>query len=117
MEFTIVYFTAINGKAYARIFLDELELENEDLWKITLGFIKSLKNKQYHVLPYSKSLGAGLFELRSRSGKHTCRINYCFGKGQKIFLLNGFVKNDKKTQQREIMKARKLMMECKAKDA
>lgn len=113
MEFTIEYYQAINGKLNAKDFLDDLEQENEKLWELTVGLVKGLKNQKYHVLPYSKSLGGGLFEIRPRLGKHTCRINYCFGKDQKIFLLNGFIKNDKKTQQREIVKARKLMKECK----
>lgn len=113
MEFIIEYYETINGRLYAMDFLDDLEQENEELWYITIGLIKSLKNQKFHILPYSRPLGSGLFEIRPRSGKNICRINYCFGKDQKILLLNGFIKNDKKTQQREILKARKLMKEYK----
>ena len=88
LEFAIEYYEAINGKQYARNFLDDLEVENEELWSVTLGLIKNLKYQRYHVLPYSKPLGRGLFEIRPRVGKKLCRINYSFGGKQKIYLLN-----------------------------
>lgn len=113
MEFSIDYYKANNGRLYAKEFLDELEQENEELWKQAVGLIRGLKNRKFHEMPYSRPLANGLFEIRPRAGKHICRINYCFGKDQKIILLNGFVKNDKKTQKREIRKARKLMTEYK----
>lgn len=116
MEFSIEYYEAINGRQYAKEFLDELEQKYEELWKQTVGLIRGLTNKKFHEMPYSRSLGNGLFEIRPRSGKHICRINYCFGKDKKIVLLNGFVKNDKKTQEREIRTARKLMMEYKGRN-
>jgi len=116
MEFEIEYYETLKGVHYARKFLDKLESKNKDLWTCTLGLIKNLKYKQYHTLPYSKVLGGGLFEIRPRVGKNTCRINYCFVGKQKIYLLNGFIKNDKKTQEREIKKAKKLMQECKERE-
>jgi len=116
MEFDVEYYEALNGKQHVKEFLDELESDNEELWNITLGLIKNLKYEKYHILPYSRALGGGLFEIRPRTGKHTCRINYCFAGNQKIYLLNGFIKKDKKAQEREIKKARKLMQECKEKE-
>lgn len=113
MEFVIEYYEALNGKQYVKEFLDELESENGELWNITVGLVKNLKYSKYHILPYSKAIYGGLFEIRPRTGKNTCRINYCFAGKQKIYLLNGFVKKDKKAQEREIKKARKLMQECK----
>ena len=113
MEFDVEYYEAFNGKQYAREFLDYLESKNEELWTIALALIKNLKYEKYHVLPYSRALRGGLLEIRPRAGKNICRINYCFAGKQKILLLNGFIKNDKKTQEREIAKARKLMQECK----
>jgi len=113
MEFDVEYYEALNGKQHVKEFLDELESDNEELWNITLGLIKNLKYEKYHILPYSRALGGGLFEIRPRTGKHTCRINYCFAGKQKIYLLNGFTKKDKKTQEREIKKARKLILECR----
>lgn len=113
MEFSIEYYEALNGRLYAKEFLDDLEQKNKELWKQTVGLIRGLKNRKFHEMPYSRPLGSGLFEIRPRAGKHICRVNYCFGRDKKIVLLNGFVKNNKKTQEREIQKARKLMMQCK----
>lgn len=113
MEFDVEYYKAQNGRQYAREFLDDLESKNGELWNITVGLIKNLKYSQYHILPYSNPLGGGLFEIKPRTGRQTCRINYCYGGKQKIYLLNGFIKKDKKAQTREIKKARKLIIECK----
>lgn len=111
LEYTVEYYEAINGKQYARDFLDKLEKKSGELWIVTIGLIKNLKFGKYHTLPYSRALGGGLFEIRPRLGKAICRLNYCFVGRQRIFLLNGF--NDKKDQEREIKKARKLLKECK----
>src|SRR3989344_8182045 len=99
MEFEVKYYQALNGKRNVLDFLNDLEKSNYELWKLTLGLIKNFKYEKYHILPYSKSLGGGLFEIRPRVGKKLCRINYCFGGKQKIYLLNGF--KDKKDQERE----------------
>lgn len=111
MQFGIVYYEAINGRQYAREFLEELG--NSDLYDVTLGLIEGLEDSQYHCPPTSKALGGGLFELKCNFGTNTCRINWCKGGQRKVFLLNGYVKKGKSKQQREIKKARKLMRELK----
>ncbi len=55
-------------------------------------------------LPHSKPLGSGLFELRERS--YGLRVYYCFEKNNCVVLLNG---GDKKTQAKDIKKARMLL--------
>lgn len=52
-------------------------------------------------LPHSKSLGAGLYELRIR-GKEELRIIYCFASGKTIYLLHGFKKQTQKTPHKEL---------------
>lgn len=56
-------------------------------------------------LPQSKSLGAGLFELRER--KFGYRIYYTFNKGMIIVLLQA---GDKSSQKRDIELARKALV-------
>ena len=51
-------------------------------------------------MPYSKSLGNALFELRC-SGQQEIRIIYTFHTGQAI-LLHGFIKKTQKTPAKEI---------------
>lgn len=52
--------------------------------------------------PYSKSLGNGIFEIRTRVKSDITRILYFFVLGKKIILTNGFVKKTQKTPQKEI---------------
>ncbi|PIU03513.1 hypothetical protein COT44_02700 [Candidatus Shapirobacteria bacterium CG08_land_8_20_14_0_20_39_18] len=116
MHFEILYYEAFNGKQYVREFLNELEKINYNLYKVTIGLIDNLENSEYHCFPTSKPLGSGLFELKPSFGTNTCRINWCKGGKQKVYLLNEFIKKNKKRQQKEIEKARKLMKELKTKE-
>ena len=56
-------------------------------------------------MPYSKSLGNKLFELRIR-GQQEVRIFYTFYQGEAV-LLHGFIKKTQKTPLREIETAKK----------
>ena len=46
--------------------------------------------------PYSKSIGNGIFELRTKYGSDINRILYFFIIGHKIILTNGFIKKTNK---------------------
>jgi len=58
------------------------------------------------AMPYSKSLGKGLFELRT-AGEIKVRVFYCFHKNV-AYLLHGIVKKTQKTPKKEIDFARKM---------
>lgn len=60
-------------------------------------------------MPDSKSLGKGLFELRTQ-GKIKVRILYIFYK-DRVYLVHGFVKKAWKINIRDIMYARKIQKE------
>lgn len=55
-------------------------------------------------LPHSKSLGSGLFELRER--RYGLRVYYGFSQKKDIVLLHA---GDKKTQKKDMKKARELL--------
>lgn len=57
--------------------------------------------------PYSKAMGDGLFELRTKQGSNITRVLYFFFDGQQIVMTNGFVKKTQKTPQSEISTAKK----------
>lgn len=57
--------------------------------------------------PYSKPLGDGIFELRTKQGTNITRVLYFFVVGRKIILTNGFVKKAQKTPPSEIEIAKK----------
>ena len=57
-------------------------------------------------MPFSKSLGKGLFELRIMGDAHV-RLFYCFHAG-KAYLLHGIVKKSQKIPKKDLDFARKL---------
>ncbi|MCD7790709.1 MAG: type II toxin-antitoxin system RelE/ParE family toxin [Bacteroides thetaiotaomicron] len=57
-------------------------------------------------MPYSKSLGDGIFELRCQTGNDISRVLYFFYYGGKIVLTNGFIKKTQKTPSSEIKLAK-----------
>lgn len=65
--------------------------------RISSNYLKSISNAK------------GLFELRIMLGTNCWRIFCFFDDGNIVVLLNGFVKKDQKTPQREIEKAKLLM--------
>lgn len=72
----------------------------------TINLLAKFGNKL--GMPYSKSLGGGLYELRIR-GKEELRIIYCFGQRRKIYLLHGFKKQTEKTPLKELKVAQERM--------
>lgn len=56
-------------------------------------------------MPLSRSLGAGLFELRFTLGSHSRRVTYRFASEDRIVLLTTFVKQ-RDRERREIERAR-----------
>ena len=57
--------------------------------------------------PISKSLGDGLFELRTVFGSDTTRTLFFFVVGGRAIITNGFVKKSQKTPTRELRRAKK----------
>jgi phage-related protein len=64
-------------------------------------------------MPYSRAMGAGLFELRPRGRDGVGRALYCFVTGQKVVILHAFVKKTQQAPQRELRIARKRMKEVR----
>lgn len=62
-------------------------------------------------LPYSRTFGDGLFELRPRGKSGIGRAFYCFLVGRRIVVLHAFVKKSQQTPERELKLARKRMKE------
>ena len=62
-------------------------------------------------MPVCKSLGHGLWEVRSSlSGGKIARMIFCL-KGNEIYVLHGFMKKTQKTPQQELALAQKRMKE------
>ena len=86
-------------------FLDELDV------KMRNKILDNLKHLQIHGTflrePYSKPLGDGIFELRTRWGNDITRVLYFFFAEKRIVLTHGFIKKTQRTLVREIERAKR----------
>ncbi len=107
MAWELRYYLDSRGGNPVEEFIKGLPEEDRAFVRARIGFLGELGNRVRE--PHSKSLGRGLFELRTRSR----RILYCFKPGNVIVLLHGFTKKTQKTPQREMDVALKRMEEVK----
>ena len=63
------------------------------------------------MMPHSRSLGDGLFELRPHGREGIGRALYCFVVGQRVVMLHAFVKKTQATPKSDLVIARKRMKE------
>ena len=69
------------------------------------------------MMPHSRPLGDGLFELRPRGREGIGRALYCFVIGQRVVVLHAFVKKTQATPKSDLAVARKRMKGvCDAQD-
>jgi len=62
-------------------------------------------------MPYTRSLGSGLFEIRAKGKEGIARAMFCMLPGREVVLLNAFIKKSQKSPPREVALARKRMRE------
>ena len=98
--FQIEFYETKDGKQPVSDFLDSLD---KKMTSKLIGIMELLEEKGTELrLPYSESLGDGIFELRCKQGSNITRTLYFFYYGGKIIITNGFVKKTKKTPRKEI---------------
>ncbi|NTW96614.1 MAG: type II toxin-antitoxin system RelE/ParE family toxin [Erysipelotrichaceae bacterium] len=103
-DYEVTYYQRSNGKMPVSIFLDELTVKMHA--KMLSRIVLLAKNGPNLREPVCKSLGDGIFELRSQMDGYALRILYFFGSGKNVILTNGFVKKTNKTP-REVIKQAK----------
>ena len=101
MKIEIILYQKENGEIPIEDFLESMD--NKSLQAKTLRTIKLLEHNGPQLRePYSKPLGDGIFELRTKVGTDISRVIYFFFVGKKAVLTNGFVKKSEKTPKSEI---------------
>lgn len=83
--------------------VDEFIKKQQPQAKAKIAHIVKLL-KQYGnrlILPHSKALGSGIYELRIK-GQEEIRIIYCFTPQKTIYLLHGFKKQTQQIPSREL---------------
>jgi phage-related protein len=99
-----------------------VELEPEvEKWMLALpmsqfGLVLPLVERLAEIgnqmsFPHSKSLGAGLFELRFNNANQTWRITYYFANDRRIVLLTVFAKQ-RLNERLQIQRARHALTRC-----
>jgi phage-related protein len=63
------------------------------------------------MMPHSRPLGDGLFELRPRGREGIGRALYCYMVGQRVVVLHSFVKKTQEVPKSDLAIARKRMKE------
>lgn len=63
------------------------------------------------MMPHSRPLGDGLFELRPRGREGIGRALYCFVVGQRVVVLHAFVKKTQASPRSDLAIARRRMKE------
>ena len=79
-------------------FIDSLERQTRSKVERHIDLLEKFGNQLR--MPYSKSLGSNLFELRIK-GQHEVRVFYTFDNNKAVFL-HGFIKKSQKTPQKEL---------------
>jgi phage-related protein len=98
--YEIIFYDTEDGKCPMQDFLDSLEPK---LLAKTFRTIDLLETNGPNLRePYSKPLGDGIFELRTKLGTDITRVLYFFIVGQKAVLTNGFIKKTQKTPKSEM---------------
>lgn len=62
-------------------------------------------------MPFTRAMGDGLFEIRTKGQEGIGRVFFCYKKGKNIVILHGFIKKTNNTPQKELVIARKRMAE------
>jgi phage-related protein len=62
-------------------------------------------------MPYIRSLGSGLYEIRAKGKEGIGRSVYCALKGREIVILHSFIKKSQKTPKKDMDLARKRLKE------
>ena len=97
-----------SGREPVREWLKKLDVEDR---KLIGEDIKDVEFSWPIGMPLCRSLGAGLWEVRSQlSGGRIARIIFCVHQGRRV-LLHGCMKKTQKTPPREIELAAKRMKE------
>jgi phage-related protein len=102
------FYALASGRQPVREWLKKLDVEDR---KLIGEDIKDVEFSWTIGMPLCRSLGAGLWEVRSQlSGGRIARIIFCVHQGRMV-LLHGFMKKTQKTPPREIELAAKRMKE------
>lgn len=98
-EFEIVFFKTKSGKEPVKEWL--ADLNKKEKYEISKDIAK-IQLMYPFKMPLVKSLGGGLFEIRSKLNNKISRIFFCLN-NQQIVLLHAFIKKSSEIPQKELI--------------
>lgn len=108
-DYDVYFYRKADDSCPVKDFISSLDVK---MRAKVLGEVSLLKQNGPRLRePYSKPLGDGLFELRTKQGSDITRVLYFFFDGKQIVMTNGFVKKTQKTPSAEIETAKKYRAE------
>ena len=116
MEFTVEFYERDDGHCPVREFLDALKASDPGDFAAVVAGLAKLRNRQYHREPLSRSLGAGLFELR-HVGKLNTRILWFFMENRRIVALHAIRNKGQAIPPRDLATARQRMQDWRRRSA
>jgi len=109
MIIPVVFYRTLDGNEPAREFLKSLSREDR---REVGADLHTLQSEWPVGMPLVRSMGKGLWELRSDLGDRIARVLFCFHE-QQIVALHGFIKKSQATPVSELNLALKRMREVK----
>ena len=103
-EYEVLFYEKGDGSEPAKDFILSLDIKMQAKVMRTIQLLQN--NGPQLREPYSKPLGDGIFELRTKVGNDISRILYFFIVGRHVILTNGFIKKTQKTPPEEINRAK-----------
>jgi len=104
MSYSIAYFHS-RVKVEIESWPDGILADYTRIMELLMEFGPNLR------MPHSRAMGGGLFDLRPRGREGIGRVFYCFVIGQRVVILQAFVKKTPDTPEQELKIARKRMKE------
>ena len=112
-SFIVQFYTKADGTALIKKFLDDLPVKLRVKAYGALSLLEEYGNEIRE--PYSKHIRNGLFELRVKFSSDIIRLFYFFDHGQKIIVVNGYVKKEDKLKNALVLSAIQIMNEYRKK--
>ena len=101
-----------------RIIYYNEKVQNEiDLWPVSIRAVYARITERIVVfgpnlgMPFTRSMGDGLFEIRAKGREGIGRAFFCTVVGSKVMILYSFIKKSQKTPAKELAIARRRMKE------
>lgn len=103
-RWTVDDYRGTQGRRPVRDFV--MKLSEDARAKVTAALTMLAERGNRLMLPLSRAMGGGLFEIRVAHPEGPFRIMYCFRPGRRVVLLHAFVKRTPETPEGDLKLAR-----------